>query len=620
MSAAAAQGSVTQPGFDVLGVRLRPRRRREALDALREMLAGDGAHSLYFVSAATANLAAENPAYRETLNRGHLVLNDGMGVKLAARLQGVVLEDNLVGTDLIAQLLSEPFERPLRVYLLGGRPGVAERAAAHVRGLFAGVEVAAFADGYCSASEEAVVVERIGRLRPDLLLVAMGNPLQEQFIDRHLARLGCRVAAGVGGLFDHWAGELRRAPEWMRRLGLEWCQLLIQQPHKWRRYLPGNLQFLWRVWRPQLAGGARRAAVAALSFAIALAAAEGVVRLIRPQILERYPDGLYVPSASRQYKLRPHFRGVFRYPEFQTEVRISGQGLREDREYSPAHPGARRILALGDSFTMGYSVAADESWVRRLERLLNAGQRARRYQVINAGVPGYSTWQELACLEEEGPAFAPDLVLLGFFLGNDITDNAAPRLPVALRDGRLISTSFERGLLPFPLRLALARHSHLYHLYHLARGDWRLSEDERIAPYAAYNERAEAGWSATAELVGRLTQLCNARGMRLIVVLMPERAQVEAEAGERLAAELARAGSPFDARLPNRRMKELCAAAGVEVIDLLEALHGPGLYFPQDGHWTARGNALAARALAARLRAEAPPSEQRASLRTEPSP
>ncbi len=570
---------------EVLGVRIRRRTRREALEILRRFLAGGATHSVYFVHAATANLAFEDASYRDVINRGHLVLNDGIGMRLATRSSGVVLNENLLGTDLIPLLFREPFTRLLRVFLLGGRPGVIERAAARIAEQYLQVQVVGTAHGYFASSEEPAIVERIHRLQPDLLLVGLGNPRQEQFIDRHLAELGCRVAAGVGGLFDHFAGELRRASPWVRQWGLEWCQLLIQQPHKWRRYLLGNPKFLWRAFRGRALGAARQGAVAALSFAIAIAAAEAAVRLIRPQTLERHPESLYVASSTRQYKLRPHFHGVFRYPEFQTEVRISGQGLREDREYSPAHPSVRRVLALGDSFTMGYSVEQPRTWVRVLERLLNQGAR---YEVINAGVPGYSTRQELVYLEEEGMGLRPDVVLLGFFLGNDITDNALPALPVELLGGRLISAGARSGLLPFACRLALARHSHLYQLVQ------RSGRAFAGADYAVYGGQAESGWQATAGLIDRLARRCAARGVRLIVLLMPEKIQVESAARPRAAMP--------DLTLPNRRMRALCREAGVEAIDLLDALTRPGgqaqpaLYFPQDGHWTPEGNAIAARA------------------------
>ncbi len=544
----------------VLGVRIRRRSRLQAVDEIRRLLAGEKARSVYFVHAASANQAFEDPAFRETLNRGDLVLNDGIGVRLAARAQGLELEENLVGTDLVPVLLAEDRERPLRVYLLGGGPGVAGEAARCVREHYPGVEVAGWADGFFEIQDEPVVVERINRSRPHLLLVGMGSPRQERFIDRHLGRVDCRVAMAVGGLFDHFAGRLRRAPPLVRRLGLEWAQLLCQQPHKWRRYLLGNPKFLWRVYGPRPAQLAQRSAVVALSLAAALAAAEFMVRHARPQILERYPEGLYLPSPTRQYRLRPHFRGQFRYPEFSTEVRISGQGLREDREYGAPGPGLRRLLAAGDSFTMGYSVEASETWVKRLEGLLGPG-----FEVINAGTPGYSTRQELAYLEEEGLALGPEIVLLGFFLGNDLRDNARPLLPVELRDGRLLAAGLDAGAVPLAFRLALARHSHLFHLA------WRSRRAGGPEPVP------ETGWQATAELLERMAESCRARGGRLIVVLIPEREQ--------------------DPRVP-RRLEELCRRAGLEVVDLTARMPDrAALYFPQDGHWNRRGNQVAARTL-----------------------
>jgi len=99
----------------------------------------------------------------------------------------------------------------------------------------------------------------INRAAPDMLLVAMGNPLQERWLHAHLPALRVPVSVGVGGLFDHWAGNLRRAPVWVRRLGIEWVQILLHQPHKWRRYVLGNPKFIVRAVRE-----ARRPKMAAL--------------------------------------------------------------------------------------------------------------------------------------------------------------------------------------------------------------------------------------------------------------------------------------------------------------------------------------------------------------------
>jgi hypothetical protein len=240
---------------------------------------------------------------------------------------------------------------------------------------------------------------------------------------------------------------------------------------------------------------------------------------------------------------------VFRYPEFTTEVRINHQGLRAGRDYGPPLPG-RRILALGDSFTMGYSVPEEQTWVKVLEARLGPP-----WEVLNAGVPGYSTWQELAWFEEEGLALHPQIVLLGFFLGNDLADNARRRLPVEMRDGRLLAAGVR------PLLLPLARNSHLYHLA------WRARRGPLPQP-----EAGEDGWLATAGLIDRLARLARRNGIRFIVVILPDRGPEHR----------------------NQRLARLCGRAGVEAVDLTAALRGPGLYFTQDGHWTERGNRLAA--------------------------
>jgi N-acetylglucosaminyldiphosphoundecaprenol N-acetyl-beta-D-mannosaminyltransferase len=234
---------------DILGVRVRRLRTEEVLAALQDMVRDIMPHSVFIVNAATVNLAWEDPTYRECLNRGHLVLNDGTGVRWAARWQGVSLEHNHVGTDLVPRFCEKVGRSRLRLFLLGGRPGVAERAASALVALAPGLQVAGCHHGYVSDADDARICAMINRADADLVLVAMGNPLQEEWIDRNLAHLRKGVLVGVGGLFDHLAGNLRRAPLWVRQVGFEWVQLLVQQPHKWRRYLLGNPLFLYRMVR-----------------------------------------------------------------------------------------------------------------------------------------------------------------------------------------------------------------------------------------------------------------------------------------------------------------------------------------------------------------------------------
>jgi len=238
---------------DILGVRLSNLAPDEALALLERTMDGERPaehRAVYIVNAHTLNLAWESPAYRCALNRGFRVLADGTGARWAARLRGVRLKANLVGTDLVPALLGRSCADSRRYFLLGADAATIARAADYAACAFPHWTLAGYHHGYVQeAASAGRVIALINRSRPDLLLVGMGNPLQELWIDRHRDGLQVPLSIGVGGLFDHWAGTLVRAPRWVRKLGCEWAQLMLQQPHKWRRYLFGNPRFLARVLR-----------------------------------------------------------------------------------------------------------------------------------------------------------------------------------------------------------------------------------------------------------------------------------------------------------------------------------------------------------------------------------
>jgi N-acetylglucosaminyldiphosphoundecaprenol N-acetyl-beta-D-mannosaminyltransferase len=241
--------SVALPSVTLLGVRLTNAERREAVGLIGSWIEARPrcARALFIANAHTLNLAWDDPDYRRVLNAGDAVFGDGTGVRLAARLRGVRMRDNLVGTDLLPLFFHTYRQRRYRYFLLGGAPGTAARAATRLRDDFPGIQVVGEHHGYLDAGSTRRVIAAINAAQPDVLLVAMGNPTQERWIYANLAALRVPVSIGVGGLFDHWAGNLRRASATVRRLGMEWVQLLIQQPHKWRRYINGNPKFVARA-------------------------------------------------------------------------------------------------------------------------------------------------------------------------------------------------------------------------------------------------------------------------------------------------------------------------------------------------------------------------------------
>ncbi len=244
----ADKSTACSTNVSVLGVSIANPSCEEAIATIESWITAsdDVARSLYVVNAHTLNLAYENPTYRRVLNGSTAVFGDGTGVRWAARVQGVRMRANLVGTDLVPDLFDATAGRGYRYFLLGSTEAAIERAARYARSRFPGWELAGYHHGYL-LDDSARVIDRINQARPDLLLVGMGNPLQERWIHGYLPELRVPLSIGVGGLFDHWAGNLKRAPGWVRYLGIEWLQILLQQPHKWRRYLIGNWLFLARL-------------------------------------------------------------------------------------------------------------------------------------------------------------------------------------------------------------------------------------------------------------------------------------------------------------------------------------------------------------------------------------
>ncbi len=220
----------------------------QAVEVIIDRLDDETPTQISFVNADCVNIARRSPEYLGALQQSDLVFADGMGVRLAGELLGQPVRDNVNGTDLFPLLAAALEGTGKRIYLLGGREGVAEGVARWLAKNYPGVELAGWRNGYFSADEETQVIDDIRRSGADLLLVAFGAPHQELWIRRNLSKLGAKVVIGVGGLLDFFSGRVPRAPLWVRKLGMEWCYRLCQEPKRlWRRYLVGNIVFLARL-------------------------------------------------------------------------------------------------------------------------------------------------------------------------------------------------------------------------------------------------------------------------------------------------------------------------------------------------------------------------------------
>ena len=211
--------------------------------------------SVFFVHPHALNLAARDDAFRDQLAQGALVLPDGIGLRVASSILGQQLPANVNGTDLVPELLVELAADRIPIALVGGAPGVADRAAAAWQAR-TGVDVVATWDGFQDDATYEAMSEQLRKAGPCVVMVALGSPRQERFVLRYLAKLPNVVAITVGGLFDFASGAKPRAPLAVRELGMEWAWRLAHEPRRLgRRYLLGNPEFLARAAFQRARGG-----------------------------------------------------------------------------------------------------------------------------------------------------------------------------------------------------------------------------------------------------------------------------------------------------------------------------------------------------------------------------
>lgn len=185
--------------------------------------------------------ATKDPSLRGIIESANLVIPDGIGLVYASKILGQPLKERVTGIDFMEMILIWLQEHGKSIYLLGSKPemegseGVAELAAKKKQSQYPNLRIVGTHHGYFKPEEEAFLVEEINASGADVLCVALGSPKQEEFIARHRNNLKAKVAIGVGGSLDVWAGTLKRAPEFYQKHGLEWLYRFLQEPTRYKR-------------------------------------------------------------------------------------------------------------------------------------------------------------------------------------------------------------------------------------------------------------------------------------------------------------------------------------------------------------------------------------------------
>ena len=223
---------------DILGIPFDSMSVDEALDLLESYLDEPKNHIIVTPNPEGVMQARRNPAVRDAFLDADLRLADGTGIVLASRYLGRTIPARVRGTDTIYALIARLNENGRRhtAYYLGGAPGIAEMAKAKMESRFPALSVIGHHHGFFTPDEEAAILEELNRLKPDILLVCTGMPRAEIWAaaNRHIP---ARLTLCLGGTLDIMAGNVKRAPSLMRKLGLEWLYRLIRQPSRAKRML-----------------------------------------------------------------------------------------------------------------------------------------------------------------------------------------------------------------------------------------------------------------------------------------------------------------------------------------------------------------------------------------------
>ena len=221
--------------IDVMGVGFDSLTMDEAVARARDLMAERRAAYVVTPNPEIVMLCRDDPAAMQAVQGADLVLPDGIGVVKGAAMLGTPLKEKTPGIEFAAGLMGKMAERGRSLYLLGAKPGVADLAAERLQKQYPGLKIAGTHDGYFK--EDAPVVEAIRESGADCVFVCLGAPKQELWIARNGPATGAHLLCGLGGSLDVFAGNVKRAPKFFQKLGLEWFYRLLKEPKRISRMM-----------------------------------------------------------------------------------------------------------------------------------------------------------------------------------------------------------------------------------------------------------------------------------------------------------------------------------------------------------------------------------------------
>ena len=216
--------------IDVLGVGFDHMTMEEAVDRAMELMHGEGTHVVVTPNPEIVEICRQEPAAKEAVNGADLVLPDGIGVIKGAAMLGTPLKEKTPGIEFAAHLMERMAAEGASLYLLGAKPGVAEKAAVRLAEKYPGLRIAGTHDGYFQ--EDGPIIAEIVASGADVVFVCLGAPKQERWMAKNGPATGAHLLCGLGGSLDVFAGVVERAPKFWSDHGLEWFYRLCKEPRR----------------------------------------------------------------------------------------------------------------------------------------------------------------------------------------------------------------------------------------------------------------------------------------------------------------------------------------------------------------------------------------------------
>ena len=243
----------------ILGVPIDNLTMDETLDRVEQMVEvgrrTGRTHQIATVNTDVLVRAQEDPGLQNLLQHADLCTADGMPLVWASKYLNKPLKERVAGSDMVPLLSERAAANGMTLYFMGAAPGVAAQAAEQLMAQYPGLEIVGHSCPFWKPGEQfdETILQEIRTLAPDILLVALGNPKQELWIQEYGKRVRVPVMIGVGASLDFIVGRVKRAPVWMQKSGLEWIARLTQEPRRlWKRYANDLIKFVpfvWKQWR-----------------------------------------------------------------------------------------------------------------------------------------------------------------------------------------------------------------------------------------------------------------------------------------------------------------------------------------------------------------------------------